>query len=209
MKSMPQIHVTLFLGVLVLFLQALPGFHPLLELDWKSMDWWKCYRVFTCHWLHWSWNHMVWDLAMFVLLGSLCEIRDRRRYLQMLAVSSAVIPLFVMTWHPELTTYRGLSGLDSGLFAFLALDMMRERLHRSDRRSAFLFGACLAGLGIKIVWEVFAGGNIFVSDASFVPVPLAHLVGGVVGCAMGCSGQVTNANQSSSSPIVAYDMTTR
>src|SRR5690606_30745606 len=32
-------------------------------------------RIFTGHLCHWSWNHLAWDLGMFVILGAIVERR--------------------------------------------------------------------------------------------------------------------------------------
>jgi hypothetical protein len=49
------------------------------------------------------------------------------------------------------------------------------------------FSLLLVGLIVKITYEIVTGLTIYVSNAhsNMVPVPLAHLVGGVVGFSAG------------------------
>jgi hypothetical protein len=46
---------------------------------------------------------------------------------------------------------------------------------------AFLF----AGMMGKIAYECFVGGTLFVNSEGFTAVPIAHLVGAVIGTAIG------------------------
>jgi NhaP-type Na+/H+ or K+/H+ antiporter len=48
----------------------------------------------------------------------------------------------------------------------------------------------LVGLLAKMLVETLAGTNIFVSDTSFVPVPIAHLIGAVIGLTIGFGGHI-------------------
>lgn len=45
-------------------------------------------------------------------------------------------------------------------------------------------GLFLLGLAGKIGLECLRGDNLFVSDSSFVPLPWAHALGGLVGVAL-------------------------
>ncbi|MCU0720841.1 MAG: hypothetical protein MUC83_14115, partial [Pirellula sp.] len=76
---------------------------------------------------------------------------------------------------------RGLSGIDSGLFSMLAVERILESKRRRDQIGLIVFSLCLFCLIIKIISETLYGGNLFVSDASFVPVPVSHLTGALIG----------------------------
>jgi hypothetical protein len=98
-------------------------------------------------------------------------------------VAAIVIPLGLLILQPGMHLYRGLSGLDSALFALLCVSIARE--HADDRRWVVV----LAGLGLafllKSAIELFSGAAVFVdtSSAGFAAVPLAHLLGAAVGLA--------------------------
>jgi hypothetical protein len=90
-----------------------------------------------------------------------------------------------MLRHPEMETYRGLSGIDTALFGLIVADLLGRRLIERNWKSAFWFSLLLVGLLAKMLAETLAGTNIFVSDTSFVPVPIAHLIGAVIGLMIG------------------------
>jgi uncharacterized membrane protein len=88
--------------------------------------------------------------------------------------------------------YRGLSGLDSALFAFYAMDFLRANLQ--PRRTPAVVSAVLALLAFvgKIVYEYCCSAAFFVdTNQSFVVVPLAHLIGGVTGIVIAMRGKLT------------------
>jgi len=51
-----------------------------------------------------------------------------------------------------------------------------------------LFGTLLMSLAGKVAYEFVTGDLLFVSDLNFIPLPLAHLIGGIVGvfAPLGC-----------------------
>jgi hypothetical protein len=140
--------------------------------------------------LHWSSNHLLWDLAMFTTLGAIAEVNMSRHYRWTLFLSALLIPAGVMLRHPEMETYRGLSGIDSALFGLIVADLLARRLVERNWKSAFWFSLLLVGLLAKMLVETLAGTNIFVSDTSFVPVPIAHLIGAVIGLTIGFGGHI-------------------
>ncbi len=94
------------------------------ELDWgllASEPW----RLVTGHLVHWSTEHLVWDLAVFLGLGVACELRSRRRTALALALAVVGIGWGARLWTPGLDVYRGLSGLDAALFTLLAARCLR------------------------------------------------------------------------------------
>ena len=102
-------------------------------------------------------------------------------------LSSVAIPIAVAIWRPELSSYRGLSGVDSALLGLALAEFIRQAIQRGDRR--LLTVGLLVGIGFasKLVFEFVSGGALFVSggEAVFVNVPLAHLVGFLCGAVVG------------------------
>jgi len=141
------------------------------------------WRILTCHLAHWSTNHLCWSLGAFVVLGVLCEKRDPTRYTFCLLASATLIPLTLRVLQPSLTTYRGLSGIDSALFFLAAIPIARERW-RDNRPLSIAACLLLISFFAKIAFEVITGGTVFAkSEGAFLPVPLAHLTGAVIGSA--------------------------
>ncbi len=87
------------------------------------------WRLLTGHFTHWTADHLQWDLLVFVALAILFP---PRRLGVLLFSTALLVSLGVILLHPQLPSYRGLSGLDSALFAALAGDLLR-RPNRVDR----------------------------------------------------------------------------
>jgi len=187
MSAMRRISLTLFLTGCAVGLHFAAGLRPRLDLQFHALSMSNVYRVVTCHWLHWSADHLIWDLVVFAVLGAMCEWRSPRSYLGTVLLSAIAIPLCVMHWLPEVGSYRGLSGIDTALFGLLVSGLLVQRTKDHDWSGTLLFAFFLIGLSGKITMETISHTNIFVSDTSFVPVPLAHLVGAIIGVATGVS----------------------
>jgi rhomboid family GlyGly-CTERM serine protease len=136
------------------------------------------WRLLTQHWTHWSPDHLAWDVAVFAALGAVCELRDRRRFLLGVGLAAPLISLGLLLAAPSLATCRGLSGIDSALFAVVAADWAG----RGGHWRALGLLAMVLFLG-KCVVESVTGMTLFVNAtaASMVPVPLAHLIGFLCG----------------------------
>lgn len=157
-------------------------------LDWLQYDRaaiaaGQLWRIVTCHLTHCSFDHLVWDVGVLLVLGCLCEMDDRRRWLQCVAVSVLCIPAAIWLLMPDLQTYRGLSGIDSSLFILLAVPILRDSITRGHRFWSVATTALLCGFVTKIAYEYLTAQTLFVDSAAsdMVPIPLAHIVGGLIG----------------------------
>jgi rhomboid family GlyGly-CTERM serine protease len=167
----------------------------------------EVWRLLTQHWTHWSVDHLLWDVLVFAGLGTVCELRNRRRFLCSVATAAVAISLGLLYLLPHVPTCRGLSGLDSALFAMLALDWLR----RGGRQRALGGAAVVLFLG-KCVSEQAIGMALFVkaAEAAMVPVPLAHWLGFACGGIWGwvgwegrsCPGQVCHLSAERSEAVV-------
>jgi rhomboid family GlyGly-CTERM serine protease len=157
-------------------------FTELLQYDRVAIAGGQWWRVLTCHFVHWSADHLLWDALAFAILLAMCGTRDLRRTLATVGLSALTIPLAIMIFLPQMQTYRGLSGIDSALFG-LASALLLQRLPKSNRfarSGVWIIGIAFA---IKLLIEIATGASVFVDSAAaqFVPVPLAHLVGFAIG----------------------------
>ncbi len=178
-----EVSLTLCLAAIAGVIALVPEAAALLQFDRHAVAsgyWWQ---VFSGHFVHWNHEHLFWDLSVFVVLGSICECRDRRRYVLTLIAAGLSIPLVVWALVPGLQTYRGLSGLDTALFALLAIGIVQEKWRERQWTWMLLIGGLLAAFASKTGFELFTGGTIFVdaNAANFQPVPLAHVVGAAIG----------------------------
>lgn len=147
-------------------------------------QWW---RSLGGHLSHWSADHLLWDVAAFAVLGVLAETHSRRRFLLCAVAGAVAVSAAVWFLRPDLELYRGLSGIDSALFALVAATMVRDAVATRRPLSTVVGCAVLAGLGLKIAWELSLGTALFVdaTTAGFESVPLAHAAGAVVGLPIG------------------------
>ncbi len=174
--------ITASLSALALALWLIPGANEVLQLERTAIAAGEFWRLVTGHLTHWTADHLGWDLAAFVLLGTLVERRSRRLLVAALATSALAISVGVMIFRPDLATYRGLSGIDSALFAAAVATQVLDGI--SVRSPSQVLIAIAAGIAFvaKLSFEITAAAPLFVAaSAAFVPVPLAHLIGGVVG----------------------------
>lgn len=186
LRRLPGVALLLALPALLL---AAPGLARLFQLNRAAVLGGEAWRLVTCHWTHWTPGHLAWDLAAFVLLAGACELHPacgRRRLLAAVGLAALAIPAVFWIALPEMDRYRGLSGIDSALFVLLAVTLLRHELAAGNRRTAGLGAAALAALAAKIVFETATGAALFVApQGEFVPVPLAHLIGGLAGGMVG------------------------
>jgi hypothetical protein len=187
-KQLAEFPLTIGITLLTLIAFGLetvvPGSGGFLEYD-TTVTWLRqVANSFTCHWLHWSGEHLFWDLGMFVLLCGLCEQINRRALTITLLVASVFIPLAVGICHPEVVSYRGLSGLDTALFGMAVVYFGLARMKESDHRGMLLCFGLLAAMVGKTIHELNFG-TFFVESSNFIPVPVAHIVGAVIGISVG------------------------
>jgi rhomboid family GlyGly-CTERM serine protease len=137
--------------------------------------------LLTCHWTHWSVDHLCWNVAVFVALGAMMEYRSRARFLACVVVSALAISAMLVVAQPRLGIYRGLSGVDSALFAAVVVALLRQALAARQWQTVSWLGLAIAALLAKIAFESSTGRLLFVDATAFRPVPLVHAIGAVVG----------------------------
>jgi rhomboid family GlyGly-CTERM serine protease len=168
-------------------LHLAPGAPEWLAYDRHAIASGELWRLVTGHLIHWSRDLLAWDVAVFAALGALCERRSRRRFLVCAVGSALAISAVLWICEPQLGRYGGLSGIDSALFALLAVDLTREQWRDGRRSGVWLALALFAGFALKVAFEFASGTAVFVGDLppGIVPVPAAHLAGAAVG--IGCA----------------------
>ncbi len=178
---------SLILVAAAIAVMPLESFSSWLQYDRAAVDGGQLWRLVTCQLTHWSWDHLFWDAAALLFLGWVLEREERRCLLVCLALSAALIPAVVHFGLPELATYRGLSGIDSAVFVLLAVTLLRKCHADGDRLWTWACVAMLVGFTGKIGFELVSGGTLFVdaTASQMLPVPLVHVVGGILGVACG------------------------
>jgi len=159
-----------------------PGAGELFEYDRARLAAGEVWRLFTCHFVHWTPEHLLWDLGTVVVLATCCAPLGLRRLGLALGVAAIAVPLAVWMALPSMVHYRGLSGLASALFALLAVAVLRRAMAEGRHGLTFAAAAALVAFAAKLVWELATASPVFVGPGSgFVAVPLAHLIGAACG----------------------------
>lgn len=145
------------------------------------------WRLISCHWVHLNTDHLLWSAMTFFVLGSFCEIMNRGKYVMTIGISTIFIPIAIWCVMPHLEVYGGLSGLDCSLYSLLIVLFIKREWHIQKWSWIIFYTIMLVLLPAKIIYEMASGLTIFVNNihSIMVPVPLSHLVGGVVGFAVG------------------------
>jgi len=179
------------------------GLSTLLEspliLDSEALASGRFWTLWTGHFLHWTPAHFFWDWALFVFCLWMLADLGWRVWGWILA-TLPILSLAVFLWRPELSEYRGLSGVDTVLFTRLAGGLMlgNHARGKSDRSSAWLGGLALLGLVAKITWEFHTGGTLFSGDLGpgNESLPEIHAVGLLIGLTwtVASAGRIQIAN---------------
>jgi rhomboid family GlyGly-CTERM serine protease len=180
MKHLPIL--TFFLAGLALAIHASPTATAALQFEREAIFRGELWRVFSGHLTHFGVDHLRWDVIALLAFGSLAEMRARVGFILCVTVSALVISLGVAFFQPQFAIYRGLSGIDSALFGLVTVDLLRTGWRERDRLMTACGALALAGFLAKSAYELITGTAFFVdADASFEAVPLAHLLGAIVG----------------------------
>jgi rhomboid family GlyGly-CTERM serine protease len=142
----------------------------------------ELWRIITGHFTHWSFDHFLWCTITFIALGSICERLNRKGFIISLSASAIIIPVVSWFVDPEMLFYRGLSGICSSIFIVGAVLMIQQSF--ADKDWANLILPSVGGILFfcKIVFEFINNQAVFVhTNNMFSPVPLAHLIGGIIG----------------------------
>lgn len=173
--------VTLAVTVCCVFAYASPAATSLMQLSRSSGPIVLVATSLTCHLTHWSFDQLFWDVAAFLVLGYFCEQADRKTFVQLLLFSASAVSLSVLYRHPEVSVYRGLSGIDSALFVYLACQFSRDGRYSNDWRYWGGAFAWLAFVG-KVLFEMYFHETLFVDVVgAFEPLPITHAVGALAG----------------------------
>ncbi len=173
--------ITIIIAVVASLALAVPGLSNWLQLDFSAVadgQWW---RVWTGHLTHYDGQHLFWDLLMFVVLGAACEKENPRQFAAAIALMAAGITVAIGLFCHDITVYRGLSGVDTGLFVWFVGDQCRRSWIAKERVAATIWiVSCLALIG-KLIFEAMTGKTLFVEASTFTPLVESHLAGAVIG----------------------------
>jgi rhomboid family GlyGly-CTERM serine protease len=178
--------VTLLISLLAVLAWACPLLTDAMQLDYTLVadgQWW---RIWTGHLTHYDGGHLAWDLLMFAVLAAACEREHPQWFAIALFMMMAGVTAVIAVGCPDVRVYRGLSGLDTGLFVWLVADQCRRCWKDRDHLAATLWLATVGGLIGKLIYEAATGATLFVDASNFTPLVQSHLAGALFGsiCAL-------------------------
>jgi len=193
--SLRKYPVTITVSLIVMMIHAVPSLAQSLQLDFNAVadgEWW---RIWTGHLTHFGVQHLGWDLLMFIGLAGACEHRFPRGVFPALALMAGGISLTVRLFCPEVSTYRGLSGIDTGLFVWFAGTQWWQSVTDRDTFGSLVWSLPCVGLVGKLFYEAVTGQTLFVDSDHFIPLVESHLAGVFIGaliCLYGRSVSITS-----------------
>lgn len=134
----------------------------------------ELWRLVTGNFVHFSSAHLFYNLAVFLVAGTLVEHHAYRFFPALCLASSILIGIALFVFEPAIFFYAGLSGVASAAVSYLCLQGLSEK-----GMWRWLCAATLAGLAFKTVLELALGKFFLLSMSTeiFTPIPLSHLVG--------------------------------
>jgi len=153
------------------------------ELDRAAVaggEWW---RMLTGQLVHYGRAHAVGDILGFAGWAAIIEWRSRRLWLAAMAASLAIIGAGILLFCPEVTHYRGLSGVDLALATIVLCVLGASPRIRRLRGGRALVGFAAAVYIAKLVFELVTGHAILAPDLGLhvALLPAAHVLGAVAG----------------------------
>jgi rhomboid family GlyGly-CTERM serine protease len=160
---------------------ASPAIRDALIADGRIADG-QVWRLVTGPFVHATWGHLVRDLALVALAGIAYEAPLRSRALFAVGL---VAPCAAVLLAGDASWYCGTSGLSHAL---LAAALAFEALRRRGRARVFVLALCAIAI-VKPLYELVTGGPAFAMSLGdgVKQVPLAHVIGVLVGIAFGVS----------------------
>lgn len=139
----------------------------------------EVWRLFTGHFVHWNFSHLVWDVSVFVVCGLFLEWLRRGLSVAILLMGPVLISGALLFLQPDMQYYRGLSAVDLSLFAAICLQAMSYCRLRNRSSLLVVWGFAFATSILKPLMEAVWGHTFFVSQfgEGVEASPLSHLLG--------------------------------
>lgn len=172
--------------VFALLMHLSPTVRSMLEFDRGHIAAGQTWRLLTGNFVHYSWAHLAANLGAFAALCWIAEGRSRGLS-WVVALSSLGVGLAVFGLANGVTTYRGVSGVDCALLAWILTTMAIQ----DGRRRAMVWIGVLALVAAKSAVEVLTGQVLLPTSApaGVAVVGVTHAVGLAIGVAAGFVGK--------------------
>lgn len=155
---------------------AVPELSAFLIYDREAILAGEVWRLLSAHLVHFSTEHLVYDLLAFGIAGWIIESRGYRFFELLCFLMALFISIALFIAEPQMSYYGGLSGVACGAIVYFALFGLRE--------STSWHVVCmmiLLFMSARLVIEACTGNFLFVSSNTlFMPMALSHIAGSLV-----------------------------
>ncbi len=126
------------------------------------------------------------------------ENQSRWRMIGLGLGSAIAISGFTWFARTDVAVCRGLSGIDTALFTYVAVVILVNAVAHHQWARCLVSGLLFAGFGGKLVFEAVTGSTLFVNSAraGFVVLIEAHVLGALAGIVMAGIGGTGNCSRS-------------
>jgi rhomboid family GlyGly-CTERM serine protease len=133
-------------------IQCWPAAQAALQYDRTQISLGQYWRLVSGHMVHWGWRHFAGDISAMVLLCWAIQPRGGWKIIVAALGGAVFISLAIMIVAPNTMIYRGMSGVNYGLLAWVIL----ARLAASPRPAAACYTALLTAMAIKVSLDLAA-----------------------------------------------------
>jgi hypothetical protein len=97
--------------------------------------------------------------------------------------SALAISAGIAWWRKDIILCRGLSGIDTALFTYVAMWTLGHAIAEKNRLNGLAAGLLLMGFCGKLLYETLTGSALFANStaAGFFVVVESHLIGAAIG----------------------------
>lgn len=174
------------LAVMALLVQLSPTAQSWLEFDRDRIAAGQAWRLLTGNFVHYSWPHLAANLGAFAALCWIVEGRSRGVF-AVVALSGLAVGAGVFGLAGGVTTYRGVSGVDCALAAWVLTTMAFQ----DGGPKGLAWVGVLAIVAFKSIFEAVTGRLLLPTSApaGVAVVGVTHVIGLVIGIAAAIVGK--------------------
>lgn len=158
-----------------LLVYQLPGLAACLIFDRSTIIGGEYWRLMTGHWVHFSDEHLIYNIAVLAITGASIELRRYGQFVLLVLSAAGLIGIALLLFEPDMARFGGLSGIATAALVYLVLYGIDDPSWRDP--SLFV----LAILVLKLVFEFVMGVSAIsdTSEGTYRLVPLSHLSGAI------------------------------
>ncbi len=170
--------VWIAMAVMTLLVQLSPEVQSWLQFDRGRIAAGEIWRLLTGNFVHYSWPHLAANLGAFAALCWIAEGRSRG-VVAVVTLSALAVGAGVFVLAGGVTTYRGVSGIDCALAAWVLTTMAMQ----DGRAQGLLWTGVLSAVAFKAVFEATTGQLLLPTSApaGVAVVGVTHVIGLAIG----------------------------